>query len=82
EELAVILPFAADINRIQEKLDQYLADTFPCSDPLPPQLFAESFSHSAGYVVDLLAHSQDAGPAWTLGVQSERDTSRKDDDVA
>ena len=35
-------------NRIQEKLDQYLADTFPCSDPLPQPLFAESFSSSHG----------------------------------
>jgi hypothetical protein len=35
-------------NRIQEKLDQYLADTFPCSDPLPQPLLAESFSCSQG----------------------------------
>lgn len=27
---------------LEYKLDQFLADTFPCSDPLPQPLFADS----------------------------------------
>jgi hypothetical protein len=27
---------------LEYKLDQFLADTFPCSDPLPQPLFADA----------------------------------------
>jgi hypothetical protein len=27
---------------LEDKLDQFLADTFPCSDPLPQSLFADA----------------------------------------
>lgn len=35
----------------QDKLDQFLADTFPCSDPLPQPLFLKSLllSMNRGY---------------------------------
>ena len=31
---------------LDEKLDQFLADTFPCSDPLPQPLFVDPFTYS------------------------------------
>lgn len=30
---------------LDEKLDRFLADTFPCSDPLPQPLFVDPFTH-------------------------------------
>ena len=32
---------------LDEKLDRFLADTFPCSDPLPQPLFVDPFTHLA-----------------------------------
>ena len=31
---------------LDEKLDRFLADTFPCSDPLPQPLFVDPFTYS------------------------------------